>query len=304
MALFRRGARSGPDPDEELTFFTAGQASRFRQLVRAAFAEAGLEVTVYAGHVADSDGRRFGLGNLAAACRQHERGERGWPEAIREHVSRMLRAMAAPSPFETMTTEQVRDATYLRLYDGAPAQPFYYGRELAPGVTEVLNLDLPETVAFFADEHVAMHGPYEQLRAAGLANLRTVQPEEHEELTGNGARLHVLAGASMFTASLAIVLDEVADRYGEPVDVRYGAFVAMPFRHQLAYHPIHDGAAAASLNALAAFARAGWSDGPGPVSPHAYWWRAGELRQLSREDGDRLIIEVGPDLADVLNEVS
>jgi len=33
-----------------------------------------------------------------------------------------------------------------------------YGRDVAPGLVEVLNLDLPDTVTYFLDEHRLVRG--------------------------------------------------------------------------------------------------------------------------------------------------
>jgi hypothetical protein len=58
-----------------------------------------------------------------------------------------------------------------------------------------------------------------------------------------------------------------------------------------------------ALKGLPHFARIGHRDGPGPVSPHVYWWRTGELRQLTREGPDGTSVHVDPDLTEVLNRV-
>jgi hypothetical protein len=307
MGLFRRGRRGpGSPPDEVLTFMPAEQANRLRALMRESFAEAGLEVTVYADHLVDAAGREFGVGNLARACHNDERGERAWPQIVRDHVGRVLRSLDAPSPFETFTPEQVRANTWPRLYEAANLsrpEDFRYATETAPGLVEVLNLDLPESVAFFTDDNVAQFGPYPVLRAAALANLRTLPVEEYQVLRDGEVSVHVLTGESLFVATLVLLLPEVLARYGEPVPERHGVLVATPFRHQLAFHPIRDASVLPSLTALARFADAGYTEGVGGISPHVYWWRDGELRQITTQHEDGIVIEMDDDFAEVLTEV-
>lgn len=115
MGLFRRGPkRDGRDAprDPEFSFFSAEEGTRFRAQMREAFAEHGLEVTVYADVVSDSSGRQFGLANLAAVCHNDERGPRAWPELVRQHVGMVLRTMDAPSALDTLPTEQIRAQLY------------------------------------------------------------------------------------------------------------------------------------------------------------------------------------------------
>src|SRR4051812_24584484 len=105
MALFKKRQQGETPSDAELTFLTADQADRVRSLFREAFAGLGLEVTVYAGHAQDASGRQFGLWNLAAACHNDERGEKVWPQVVREHVQRVIANLDAPSPFEELSAD-------------------------------------------------------------------------------------------------------------------------------------------------------------------------------------------------------
>lgn len=298
-------ADEGEPRDEAFAFFTTAQAAVFRDLVRQGFAEAGLEVTAYADHVVDSSGRVFGLGNVAAECHNDERGESAWREVTRRHTDRIVRAMDAPSPFDTMTRAELYAATYVRLM---PAQDLRhvrttYAREVGHDIREVLNVDLPESVATFLDEHVERFGPLADLRRAGLANLRTVTFDQHEVLEHQGGRVDILLGDSMFVASTLVVLADVLAGLGLPPPGPRGVFVAVPFRHQLAFHVLGDRTAIPSLNVMAAFARAGFDDAPGPVSPDVFWWRDGALEKLTENGPDGIRIDVGPELTEVLDEL-
>jgi hypothetical protein len=312
MVMF--GRRKPPTPeerpdeqrDEAFPYFTSRQAARFREVARQGFAEAGLEVTMYADHVIDSSGRVFGLANVAAICRQAEHGEPDWREITSDHARRTVRSMDEPSPFETMSHEQLLAATYLRILATADLGQVdaSYARPVTDGISEVLNLDLPETVATFLDVHVESLGPLEDLRRAGLANLRRVRVDGHQLFEHQGGRIEILLGESMFTASTLLILDDVLARQGITDGGVNGVLVAAPYRHQLAFHVIRDLSALPSLGLLASFAHTGFSQAPGPVSPHVYWWRHGSLRRLTEHGPQGIGIRVDEELAEVMESLA
>jgi hypothetical protein len=302
--LFRRppGVPSSA-PDAAFPYWSSDQAQRFRALARAALAGAGVEATVYADYAQDARGRQFGLGNLAAACHNDSRGERAWRKVVEGHVRAIVSSMDE-SPFTTMPPRDILAATYLRLMPAEDVLPgMSYARPVAPDLAEVLNLDLPATVAYFSDEHVASLG-YDMLHEAGLSNLSTVPIDEHQTLEQNGAKVEVLLGQSMFTASLLLVLEHVLDRYGLKADPHLGAFVGVPNRHQLDFHVVADARAIPSLNMLAAFTAAGYRDSAGVVSPNVYWWRPSGLRRISTLTPDGPRIEADTELQSVLEALT
>ncbi|MER5888247.1 hypothetical protein ABT160_30870 [Streptomyces sp. NPDC001941] len=311
MGLFRRGPkRDGADVprDAEFGFFSEGEGSRFRAQVREAFAEYGLEVTVYADMVADSSGRQFGLGNLAAVLHNDDRGPRVWPELVRQHVGMVLRTMDAPSALDTLPPEQIRAQLYPRVIGGEGLNPqtFGYARAVAPGLYEILALDLPESVMMLTDEALEPLGDLGELRERALHNLRALPVEGHETVKdADGMRFEVVLGDSFYTASRVLALDELVRRITGQELPPDGALVAMPFRHQLAFHVIRDTGVIPSLNAMASFAASGFTDTPGAISPYVYWWRGGTLTQLSDrdEDGDGLRIVVGDDFQELLERL-
>lgn len=301
MAMFgrRRDETPQPLPDDTFPYLTTAQASWFRGLVRQGFAEAGLEVTVHADHVVDAQGREFGLSNAAALCHNDDRGETAWPTIVREHARRVVGAVDAPSPFDTMSAAELLASTYVRLMPAADIAPLElsYPPMFCDGVVAVLNVDLPESVTIYDDEHVEKFGPFDDLYRAGIANLRAVAFDDHHVVEHEGGRIDVLLGSSMFVASTILVLPDVVARYGGGIVEEYGVFVAAPFRHQLVFHVIRDASALASLNVLAGFALAGYADSVGPLSPEVFWWRRGEFRKLTEHDEDGISIQVDPDLA-------
>lgn len=311
MGLFRRGPkRDGRDAprDPEFAFLSVAEGSRFRGLVRESFAEKGLEVSVFADMVTDSDGRQFGLGNLAAVCHNDERGPRVWPDLVRQHVGMVLRAMDAPSALETLPAEQIRAQLYPRVVgaQGLDTSNFRYARDVGPGLREILALDLPESVMMLTDEALQPLGDLAYLRDQALYNLRGLPVEAHETVRDDeGMRFEVVLGDSFYTASRILALESVVRQVtGEelPAD---GALVAIPFRHQLAFHAIRDTGMIAALNGMAAFAATGFEDTPGAISPYVYWWHEGTLTQLSdrEEDGEGLRILIGEEFHALLERL-
>lgn len=283
MGLFNRNDRRPDEPaDETLSELTVSSAQRLRDLVRGSMAVAGYEVTVYAGHVEDADGRQFGLGSLARRLADPRVPAKKWPALVDDHIRRLLASIDGPDEFD-VPTSALLDRTYLRLYE-ADALPdgdwWSYGREALPGVLELLALDLPDSVATFNDEQVAKHG-LDRLRVAGLANLRREEADERATYDG----VEILVG-SMFMASTALVLRDVVLRTTGEAHLPNGVLVAMPFRHQLLYHVPRDSGVVDALNAMAGNAAAGYDAEVGPISPHVYWWHDGMFEQITHRDDD------------------
>lgn len=312
MGFFRRGPkRDGADAprDTALGMLSEDEAALLRVAVRDAFGESGLEVTVFAGHVTDSAGRAFGLGNLAAVCHNDARGVRAWPGLAREHVGKLLRSLDGPDAMRTLPRQQLLAQLFPRLIpDDSLANPlaYSYGPPLTPGLIEVLALDLPETVQMLPEHVVETIGSPARLRARALQNLRAMPVERHEVIKEqDGARFDVLLGDSYFVASLVLVLDHAAQRFTDQRIGPHGALVAMPFRHQLAFHPIRDLAVVPTLRSMARFAATGFDEAPGAVSASVFWWRPGSLVRLSDRDRQgNLRVEVAGDFQRLLEHLA
>lgn len=292
-----------------MPFFSEDEAARFRSIVRTTFAELGMEVVVHADHMETDDGRSFGLWNLATACHNDEGGESAWPAAIERHV-RITSAATARDDLAEMSDDELMSSVHVRLVEAASLghlgrSDVDYAVEVAPGVLRVLVLDLPQTVMTAAQSRLEERAPLAKLLDHGWRNLQALLDREVFELDRlehEGGELTVLLGESMMTASLVLLLPEVVERWAPGSSLEHGAFVCMPYRHQLAFHVIDDPERALkALMVLPQFAVCGFSDGSGPLSPHTYWWRDGELHQLtSFDDEGRIGLTLGPELEAVL----
>ncbi len=264
VPIFKR--RRGPaEADADLPFLTAEQAQHVRALVSGSFAERGLEVTVFGDYVQDSSERQFGLWNVAAACHNDDGGPKAWPLVVGDHVRRIVAAMDAPDPFESMTDEQLLAGTYLRLYEqqSVPQPDQYPHSQFAPGLLEMLALDLPDSVAAMTREVVTRLGGYAALRERGLEQLRAVPIDAHEVLDGpGGGRFHAGLGDSVYTGSLALILPEVAHRLTGRTAGQHGWLLSVPNRHQVVWHHIEDAGVIGALEGMATFARLGLRTAP------------------------------------------
>ncbi|MGW6305510.1 hypothetical protein ACWFRQ_32020 [Streptomyces niveus] len=154
---------------------------------------------------------------------------------------------------------------YLRLVpdDAFPAEAassFGYARHVATGLLEVLALGLPDSVRLLGDRDVAGAG-LEELRAAGRANL-VDEPDYDVTRTDSGAIQHLVSGGSMFVASEALVLDDVARSLTGRELPDDGALFTVPSRHFLVFHPLEGANAVGAINDLAAFGLGAHRDNP------------------------------------------
>ena len=293
--------------DPDLPFVTVGQAGRIRSLVRTAFAENGLEVTVFGDHVRDDRRAVFGLWNVASACRSDPGGERAWPRIVGAHVRGLL-ATIGRNIFAGLSVDEVRARTYARLYPEGElrSELFGYATEAMPGLLELLAFDLPDTVAVMRDSDVEEFGGPRALREAGLANLHAVPIEKAERVTTEqGASFDLLAGQSVYTASLALILPEVLRRLDRAVPCPHGVMACVPTHRQLATHVIRDRLVVPSLQLMARFAVSLYDSGVGPLSPSVFWRREGSWKVVSRLglDGEVTIV-LDEDLRRLLDQLA
>lgn len=189
MRSFRR-SHQPVETDADLPFLTVDGAQRVRALASASFVQRGIEVVVLGDHVRDASQRQFGLWNVAAACHNDDRGKKAWRQVVDRHVHQILAAMDAPDPFESVHgDEELLAGTYLRLYEqqSIPDAGQYPHATFAPGLLEMLALDLPDSVAVMTHEVVTRLGGYAAIRERGLHQLQEVPIDEHEMLDGPGA---------------------------------------------------------------------------------------------------------------------
>ncbi|MFF0543538.1 hypothetical protein ACFYTF_11955 [Nocardia thailandica] len=297
---------SGPaerDPDTVardavFPFLSVHEAARLRALVRENFAERGVEVTPGAASVRTIDGHDYSLYNLFAVCNQDPRGHRAWPGLVRAHVDNVL-AMPSGEVLAAAGTDllatlypRVLPRQYL---EHAPAEQFRYARRFTDDLRIVLAVDTPTSVHVLGGDAVAQLGDSDDVWARALANLRAL-PVSSPGTFGRreGGQFHAVVDRSHFTAAKILVLDELLAGLGIPVG-EDGVLVAVPNRNQVAFRPIDDSPFAPALFDLTDFAVRGYVDAPGPLSPHLFWWRRGQLVQLTETDDAGALVFRLPD---------
>ena len=264
------------------------EAREFRRLVASSFAKVGHDVTIYVDRVEDRGGTPFGLWNIAALCRGVDRRE--WPDLIDGHV---MSVTTPPRALSELAPDEVSAGLYLRLVEvGSVPEPdlLGYARQVAPGLLEVLAVDLPDSVATLSkDDLVCARQPCGAARAGAreppLARRRTTSPLG--AVADARGSYTAVTDRSFFTASLALVLSEAVERISGEVDQGRGILVAVPDRHQLLYRVIDAPTAASALRDMFDTARWAFHEGSGPLSPNVYWVRDRRWAQVTSVDGGK-----------------
>ena len=284
MRILKRTSRA-PLVDEYLSYFTIAEAREFRRLVEAGFAKAGHDVTVHLEHVEDRRGTTFGLWNIGAFCRGA--GPSQWAELIDEHVQRVT---TPPRGLGDLAQDELEAGLYLRLVDAASipdVDHVGYARQLAPGLLEVLAVDLLDSVVPLRRDDLAGLGTLRELLEQGRASLRSLLVDGSvaaRTITDARGPFTVVTGPSFFTASLALLLRDTIERFTGEFDRGYGVLVAVPDRHQLLYRVIDDPTAAAALGDMFEIARWAFDQSSGPLSPNVYWVRDHRWSQVTSVD--------------------
>ena len=80
-------------------------------------------------------------------------------------------------------------------------------------------------------------------------------------------------------------------------DAGRGVVVALPFRHQIAFHPVIGAASVEAINQLFQLAMGGFAESPGGVTPHLHLVRDGVWTRITTFDEQgQPGIAVGPEL--------
>ena len=284
MRLLKR--RTRPRQDEHLTYFTETDAAEFRRLVAQSFARAGRDVDVFPDHLEDRGGTTIGLWNIGALCVGADM--RDWPALLDDHVRLVT---TPPRELADLSQDELESGLHLRLVEsGSVADPdtLAYARVVAPGLLEVLSVDLGEAAANPAREELEGRGAIGWLVARGLANLRGVLADDSLEAETMGEADHgsytAVSGPSRFTASLALLLPEAVDRFSGEDDWGRGVLVAVPFRHRLLYRPLDTEDAALALQHMLEAAHRDFLAEAGRLSPDVFWVRKNRWAQVTSAD--------------------
>lgn len=242
---------------------------------------------------------RLDLQTLAILCRDVPRDD--WPEMVVTH----LEPLVAPDPMDDLEDDPaaLRQAVRVRLYATAALDDQHVAppsREVASGLSEVVVVDTPDTVMVVDTDRLEALGLSDaELLALGRDNLRAHEPVQPEHHTTGPVELFVAESDSFYTATWALMLDEVVDVPTE------GALVVVPSRHALMAHPLRDADAIKAVQVMLGVAHRHFAEAPGNLTPDLFWYRDGQLRLLptvERDDG-QLGFTPPDDFLEVLNEL-
>jgi len=209
---------------------------------------------------------RYGLANLAQQWALAEPASRD--DLVRSHFQRLLGVLAQPRRVGPELLPLLRPRIWHtpEIEDtGVPV----VSKALAPGLTAVVTIDLPEAVTSLRPDEAAVTGQtIEQLWEIAFRQIEDGQPVETFEMVSG---VSVTSGNSLFVASRMLDPPRFTDQLGA-----YGALLAIPNRHVLIAHAINDASTRAAVNAIVPTARDLWRDGPGSITPDLYWWRQDE----------------------------
>jgi hypothetical protein len=302
ISLLKRSAQ--PAFDEYLTYFTVTEAHEFRRLVARSFADVGRDVDVYPDRIEDRSGTTMGLWNIGALCAGTDVHD--WPELIDDHV----RLVTTPARELTeLSQDELESGLYLRLVeaDSVPEpDTLGYARIVAPGLVEVLSVDLGDSVATPSREELSARGTLAELVARGRDNLRALLDDGvHVETVGEGprGRYTAVTGESLFTASLALLLQETVEQSTGESDWGRGVLVAVPTRHRLLYRTIDAPDARLALERMLEAALHAFHRDVGRLSPDVYWVRKQRWVQATSSRGGKPRVLRGTGLRDALKSV-
>ena len=291
-----------PELDGELTYFTIAEASEFRRLVERAFTGVGRNVAVYADRVEDRSGTTFQLWNIGELCRGVPVDD--WPALIDEHV----RLVTTPArDVAGLSQEELESGLQLRLVEIASApdpDSLGYARVVAPGLLEVLSVDLEDFFAIPSRDELACFGTTAGLVARGRKNLRAALAADdlRVDTVGEDERgsFTAVTGDSSLVASLALLLRDVVERLTGEDDWGRGTLVAVPCRHRLLFRPVDTSDAAQAVDHMARTALRAFGGEPGALSPDVFWVRGGRWAQVTSYAGGKRRMLRGSGLREAL----
>jgi hypothetical protein len=306
MGMFRRRRRAtAPDralePDPGLPMFGSGtQAAKFASLAREVFAEHGIECTYDDGYLRGTDGRSYGLTNVALVAANE--AERGWRVLLSQHVDGIVAAHATPKQRDL---ETVRDRLYLRLWatDDLPMRPDS-AESLGDGLVGLASIDHPEHVETLAGAHdIELLGGWPGVRDAALANLARLRADDVVPLGDDAeSRVHLSIGG-FFNASRAFTMSHLLREDFLIEAPAHGVLFVVPNRHLIAVHAVSGIGMVHATTTLIRVAQ-GEYDVPGSISPHVWFWRDGEVQQVTRPAEESTVeLHVEGMLEQVMREV-
>lgn len=207
-----------------------------------------------------------------------------WTTLAREHFSALIQPDQKASDSK-MALASLRVRLWPDDYLEHAKAPIY--RNIAPGLTLVLVLDLPKSIMGLNNQDLLDWGISQPDAWLAAERNPSNEPVELVEQAGpQGKTITFLAGDHLYVSSHALWLDRHLK-----LNPDRGALVAVPTRHLVAAHAIEDISVVQVVGIMLGSARRIYDEGPGSISPELYWWRRGTLIHIptGEHEGKRRI---------------
>ncbi|RLV50508.1 hypothetical protein D9V37_00490 [Nocardioides mangrovicus] len=275
-------------------FPDGARAARFASLAMRVFAEHGIECSYDDGFLRGSDGRSYGLTNVALVAAAGT--DRHWRELLEQHVGGIVAAHATPRQRDL---EAVGDRLYLRLWAAAdlPHRPDGvngFGEPLGEGLVGLAAIDHPEHVETLTGGHdIGLLGGWDVVRRTALANLAALRADDVVPLGDDPHSQVQLSIGGFFNASRVFTMERLLREDFLLEEPSHGVLLVVPNRHLVAVHPLRSAGMVEAVHTLTRLARAE-SEVPGGISPHVWFWRDGWVEQVTRsaEEPDTVELHV------------
>jgi len=175
---------------------------------------------------------------------------------------------------------------------------------LGEGLVGLASIDHPEHVETLAGSHdIALLGGWSGIREAAMANLARLRADDVVPLGDDTqSQVHLSVGG-FFNASRVFTMNQLL-REDFLIELpAHGVLFVVPNRHLVAVHPISGIGMVHATTTLIRVAQ-GEYDVPGSISPHVWFWRDGEVQQVTRPAEESTVeLHVEGMLEQVMREV-
>ena len=208
-------------------------------------------------------------------------------------VMRQARALVMPSDF---------------LPSDTLASAFRYHREVADGLIALIAVAHSESATLITDDELARFDQ-ETLWTTALQSLQHESIEDVIEkvapLPGGETTFHIAFSLSTFMTSRLLDLPEFLNEAVGSPDAPDGVVIAMPSRHQLAFHVARGSEFLYALSGMTDYVAHCYTNAKSPLSPNVYyWWTDGFDRiTFPKEDGG-VEIRLGGEIMEAFSRFS
>jgi hypothetical protein len=279
VGFLRRLRGEQPAVPDWASFFTADEYTAFLDVVKADLDRSGAQYSIDDGLVRISGSEEaFGLSNLAQLAHVTERNE--WPQLVAGHFANLRATTGRDLDALAGDFDEVKSTLRVRLLadesmGGMSLADVRGSRAYAPGILEVLVYDFPDSTASVPPDHVeGWPLDADAVWEVAIDNIRLEPQPTRQEVPAQGSVFTMAVDDSFYVATRSLRLaDEL------PPGTKDAVF-AVPNRHMLLWHAIHDVSVVGAMQAMMQVTSKAFLDGPGSISDQLYWWHDGEVVHL------------------------